>query len=91
VLSSGPEDLHAGLVVAFQESVQLAGDDAPEAPLGVAAALALGGAAGQVGAGVGIGAQPHQQDGAQGAVELAVTAAVGAGSGSPARRTRGSG
>jgi hypothetical protein len=32
--------------------------------------------AGHVGAGVGIGAQAHQQDGVQGAVELAVAGAV---------------
>jgi hypothetical protein len=76
VLSSRLEDFDAWVVVAFQESEQLAGDDAPEAALGVAPALAFGGAAGQVGAGVGIGAQAHQQDGVQGAVELAVAASV---------------
>jgi hypothetical protein len=76
VLSSCPEDFDAGSVVAFQQSEQLAGEDAPEAPLGVAAALALGGAAGHVGAGVGIDPQAHQQDGVQRAVELAVAAAV---------------
>jgi hypothetical protein len=65
VLSTCPEEFGAGVVVAFQESEQLAGDDALEAALGVAAALALGGAAGHVGAGVGIGAQTHQQDGVQ--------------------------
>jgi hypothetical protein len=78
VLSSGLEDLDAGLVVAFQQPEQLAGDDAPEAPLGVASALALGGAAGHLGVGVGIGAQAHQQDRGQGAVELSVAAAVAA-------------
>jgi hypothetical protein len=76
VLSSRPEDLDAGSVVAFQQLEQLPGDDASEAPRGVAAALALGGAPGQVGAGVGVGAQAHQQDGVQGAVELPVAAAV---------------
>jgi hypothetical protein len=76
VLSSRPEDLDAGVVVAFQQPEQLAGDDAPQAAFGVAPALALGGAAGHVGARVGIGAQPHQQDGVQGAVELPVAAAV---------------
>jgi hypothetical protein len=45
----------AGLVIAFEELEQLASDDAPEAPLGLAPALALGGAAGHVGASVGIG------------------------------------
>jgi hypothetical protein len=84
VLSSGAEDFDAGLVVALQQPVQLAGDDAAEAPLGVAAALALGGAARHVGAGVGIGAQAYQQDGVQGAVALAVTAAV-----APGRKARG--
>jgi hypothetical protein len=76
VLSSRLEDLDAGLVVAFKQPEQLAGDDASQAALGVAAAFALGGAAGHVGAGVGVGAQAHQQDGVQGAVELAVAAAV---------------
>jgi hypothetical protein len=51
-LSTCPEDLDAGLVVALQQPVQLAGDDTPEASLGVAAALPLGGAAVHVGAGV---------------------------------------
>ena len=51
-------------------------DDAPQAALGVTPALAFGRATGHVGAGVGIGAQAHQQDGVQGAVELAVAAAV---------------
>jgi hypothetical protein len=68
VLSSRAEDLDAGLVVALQQPEQLAGDDASQAPLGIAVALALGGAAGHVGTGVGIGAQTHQQDGVQGAV-----------------------
>ena len=56
MLSSRPEDLDAGLVVAFQEPVQLAGDDASQAPLGVTSALAFGRAPGHIGAGVGIGA-----------------------------------
>jgi hypothetical protein len=55
---------------------QLAGDDASQAPLGVASAFALGRSAGHVGAGVGIDAQAHQQDGVQRAVELPVTAPV---------------
>jgi hypothetical protein len=38
--------------------------------------LALGGAAGHVGAGVGIDAQAHQQDGAQRTAELPVAAAL---------------
>jgi len=76
VLSSRPEYFDAGLVVAFEQPVELAGDDAAQAPLGVAPGLAFGGAAGQVGASVGIDAQAHQQDGVQGAVELAVAAAV---------------
>ena len=76
MLSTCPEDLDAGLVVAFQQPVQLASEVAPEAPLGVAGALALGGAAGHVGAGVGIDPQAHQQDGVQRAVELPVAAAV---------------
>jgi hypothetical protein len=71
VLSSRSEDFDAGSVVALQQPEQLAGDDAPQAPLGVAAALALGGAAGQVGASVRIGAQAHQQDGVQRAVRAA--------------------
>jgi hypothetical protein len=54
------EDLDAGLVAALPQPEQLAGNDAPEAALGVAAALALGGAAGHIDAGVGIGAQAHQ-------------------------------
>src|SRR4029450_13299472 len=54
----------------------LAGDDAPQAPLGIAAALALGGAAGHVGAGVGGDAHGPQQDGVQAPFELAVPAAV---------------
>jgi len=53
MLSSGSEDLHAGLVVALEELEQLAGDAPLEAPLDVAAGLALGGAAGGVGAGLG--------------------------------------
>jgi hypothetical protein len=48
VLSSCPEDFDSGLVVAFQQPEQLAGDDALEAPLGVAAALAFGGARAEV-------------------------------------------
>jgi hypothetical protein len=75
-VSSDAEDLDAWLVVALQQSEQLAGDDTPEAPLGVASARALGGSAGHGGAGVGIGAQAHQHDGVQGAVELPVAAAV---------------
>jgi hypothetical protein len=67
------EDLDAGLVVALPQPEQLASDNAPEAPLGVAAALALGGAAGLVGAGVGIGVQAHQQDG----VPIAPMSALG--------------
>jgi hypothetical protein len=76
VLSSRPEYIDAGLVVALQQPEQLAGDDAAQAPLGVASGLALSGAAGQVGASVGIDAQAHQQDGVQRAVELAVAAAL---------------
>jgi hypothetical protein len=71
VLSSGSGDFDAGLAVALEQPEQLPGDDASEAPLGVAAALALGGAPGQVDAGVGIGAQAHQPDGVQGAVRAA--------------------
>ena len=71
MLSSRPEYFDAGLVVALQQPEQLAGDDAAQAPLGVASGLSLSGAAGQVGASVGIDAQAHQQDGVQRAVELA--------------------
>ena len=77
MLSSCPKDFDAGLVVAFQQPEQLAGGGAPRAPLGVTPALALGGAARQVGAGVGVGAQAHQHDGVQRAVGLPVAAAVG--------------
>jgi hypothetical protein len=76
VLSSGAEDFDAGLVVVFEQPVQLPGDDASEASFGVAAALALDGAAGNIGAGVRIDPQAHQQDGVQRAVELPVAAAV---------------
>jgi hypothetical protein len=62
VLSSCSEDFDAGLVVAFEQSEQLAGDGASQAPFGVASALALGGAPGQVDAGLGVDAQAHQQD-----------------------------
>jgi hypothetical protein len=58
-LSSGSDDLHAGLVVALEELEQLTGD----APLDVAVGLALGGAAGGVGAGLGIVAEPGERDG----------------------------
>ncbi len=76
MLSSCPEDFDAGSVVAFEQPEQLAGDDASQASFGVAAAVALGGAAGHVGAGVGVDAQTHQQDGVQRTVELPVAAAV---------------
>jgi hypothetical protein len=39
VLSSGPEDFDAWLVVAFQQPEQLASDDAAQAPLDVARLL----------------------------------------------------
>ena len=76
MLSTCPEDLDAGLVIALQQPVQLAGDDTPQAPFGVTAALTFGGAAGDVGAGVGVDPQAHQQDGVQRAVELPVATAV---------------
>jgi hypothetical protein len=76
VVSSRSEYFDAGLVVALQQPEQLAGDDAAQTPLGVPAALALGGAPGNIGAGVGIGAEAYQQDGVQRPVELPVAAAV---------------
>jgi hypothetical protein len=76
VLSSGSDDLHAGLVVALEELDQLAGDAPLEAPLDVAVGLALGGAAGGVGAGLGIVAEPGERDGVEGGVELVVPGSV---------------
>ena len=75
-MSSGSDDLHAGLVVALEELEQLAGDAPLEAPLDVAAGRGLGGAAGGVGAGLGIVAEPGERDGVQGGVGLAVPGLV---------------
>jgi hypothetical protein len=87
-VSSDAEDLDPWLVVALQESEQLPGDHASQTPFDVAAALALGGAPGNVGAGVGVDPQAHQQDGVQGAVELPVPAPVEAMAGHLPRRRR---
>jgi len=76
VLSSRPEDLDAGLVVALQESEQLPGGDPLQAAFDIPRALALRGASGGVGAGFRVIAQADQRDGMQCLVELAVTAAV---------------
>ena len=81
MLSSGCDDLHAGLVVALEELEQLAGDAALEAPPYVAAGLALGAAAGGVGTGLGIVAEPGERDGVQDGVALAVPRSVRAGGG----------
>ena len=56
-MSSSAEDLGAGLVTAFEEFEQLAGDEALEAPSDLAGGLALGGPAGGVGAGLRVIAQ----------------------------------
>ena len=58
------------------ELVDLAGDVALQAADGFPAGLAVGDAPGEVGAGVGIPAQPGEHDGVQGAVGASVTTAV---------------
>jgi hypothetical protein len=60
----------------LEESEQLPGDDPLKAPFRFARVLPLAEAAGDVGAGLGIGADAGEHDGVQGWVELPVTAAV---------------
>ena len=72
------DDLDGSSVVALKEVEQLPRDRPFKAPANVTIAFPLGPAPGGVGAGVQIVAQPCEHDGVQGAVELAVAAAVAA-------------
>jgi hypothetical protein len=60
----------------FEESVGLAGDVADQAAFDLAVGPGLGAASGGVGAGGWVGAEPGQDHGVQGLVELAVPGAV---------------
>jgi len=60
----------------FEEFVDAACDVSFEAAADLAGGLAFGEAAGGVGLGFGVAAEPGQGDGVQGPVELAVAAAV---------------
>ena len=70
------EDFDAGLVVALQQPVQLAGDDTPQAPLGVTAALAFASFPLQVCACGVVVAGLRDRDPVERGVELPVAAAV---------------
>jgi hypothetical protein len=62
--------------LALEESVELAGDTADQAALDLAVGLALGAAALGVGAGRRVGAEPGQDHGVQGLVELTVPGTI---------------
>ena len=62
--------------VGLQESVELAGDVADQAASDFAVGLALGPAAGGVGAGGWVVAEPGQDDDVEGLVEVAVAGAI---------------